>query len=326
MSRLNISIPKDLAPLVSKWRRKINLSEICAQALRAELLAVESHRSAQPLLAKLRQRSDLEKSVAERYELSEVLIAPDVPIHERDLRESLGRLTAGYINEHISNGAVLALGGGRQTWCVVEQMLPRRIEVQIVALGYRQNDPYVLNAHANTLTTLLWLLFSPGATARLVGCDPEEVLNPSRAVTEAQPKYFVVGSCAPFTAQCPLARLLGEEVSKLLLAKGAVGDFLYSFFDENRRLVSAPVLDEQSVLSAETLSMLSTRSDTRVILVAGGLEKLEIIRTTVEVNLCNVLVTDTATARALIATNFSAARKHSPTRAVRPKRAGAAQS
>lgn len=309
MGRVNISIPDDLAPLVSKWRRKINLSEICTQALRHELTAVESHRSAVGLLTKIqRSTSKLEQQLADRYALVEAVVAKGDARDDRDLRDSLGHQTAEYLNQRLSTGAVLALAGGRQSWCVVQHLGPRQLEITVVALGHRQNDPHVLHAHANTLATMLWLLFSPRASARLVGGNPEEILNPSLPV-ESYPKYFVVGSCAPFGVGSPLARLLGDASSSLLLSRGASSDFLYNFFDKNGRPVAASLPGDQSIISAGCLSLLSKRPDTRVLLVAGGREKMGAIRSSLEARLCNVFVTDTATAQKLLGRSIRTVRK-----------------
>src|SRR5713226_8814782 len=205
MARLNISIPADLAPLVSKWRRKINLSEICAAALRSELAAVESHRSALPLLRKLRRPTGLEQELAERFHLQESWVMTEEVKDEHQIREGLGALAAEYLNRNRTHGSVLALGGGRQSWCVAEHMSPRQLEVDIVALGYRQADPHLINAHPNTLITILWLLFSPKARAWLIGSNLKELFG-SASANGDDTRYFVVGSCAPFEKDSSLAR------------------------------------------------------------------------------------------------------------------------
>lgn len=300
MARLNVSIPDDLAPLVSKWRRKINLSEICTQALRYELTAVEAHRSPAALLSKLhRPFNALEGAVKQRYGLAGVRIATDGETDERGVRETLGAAAAEYLSETLSTGAVLAIAGGRQSWCIVQHLSPRPLAIRIVALGYHQNDPNLLNVHANTLTTLLWLLFSPQAEACLVGGDPEQILNAEPPVRQ-EPKYFVVASCAPFDINGPLARLLGEAAGSTLQRHGATCDFAYNFFDKRGRLVDVSVPGDQSILSAGCLASLSKRPDARVVLVAAGPQKLRAMRLTLEAKLCNMLVTDAATARALI--------------------------
>lgn len=311
MGRLNVSIPSDLAPLVSKWRRRINLSEICSDALRTELLGIESHRSARVLVAALRKPTDLEAGLATRYRLLDVVVDPQPHSGDRHLRQALGQLAAEYLNQRLSDGSVLAIAGGRQSWCVVENMGPRNIEVAIQALGYRQNDPQVLNAHPNTLTTLLWLLFSPRATARLVGSDPGQVLDAGAPLRE-RPRYFIVGSCAPFARGCPLSRLLTAETTDALIRAGVSGDVLYNFFDAAGRPIDAPAQADQSIVPLHTLALLSARSDARIILVAGGPEKTALIRHAMEAQLCNALITDAPTARQLLADPAPRARRAGP--------------
>jgi len=300
MARLNVSIPGDLAPLVSKWRRKINLSDICAKALRAELTAVEAHRSAAALLARIhRPATALERRLARRYGLAAVRVAAGAGEDAHGLREALGMETARYLEQTLSAGAVLAIAGGRQTWCTVQHLGPRPLAANLVALGYRQNDPHLLTAHANTLTTLLWLLFSPQAAAHLVGSDPAPSFDLARPLAPS-PQYFVVASCAPFSAGCPLATLLGEEASAMLRAKGAACDFAYNFFDKRGRLVDVRIPGDRSILSARRLASLSQRPDARVVLVAAGREKWRAMRFALEARLCNTLITDTATAHELV--------------------------
>ena len=81
---------------------------------------------------------------------------------------------------------------------------------------------------------------------------------------------------------------------------GVACDFAYNFFDKHGRLVPVAIPGDQSILSAGCLSMLSTRPDARVVLVAGGRQKVGTIRLVLEAKLCNTLVTDTATARELM--------------------------
>jgi deoxyribonucleoside regulator len=299
MARLNISIPSDLAPLVSKWRRKINLSEICAAALRSELAAVESHRSALPLLRKLRRPTGLEQALAERFRLQESWVMTEEVKDEHQIREGLGALAADYLNRNLTHGSVLALGGGRQSWCVAEHMSPRQLEVDIVALGYRQADPHLINAHPNTLITILWLLFSPRARAWMVGSDLKEMLGPAGADSHTA-RRFVVGSCAPFERDSGLARLLGAEAAADLFSRDAAGDFLYNFFARDGKHIELKFPGKCSVLGPDELRSLSKGPDAKVILVAGGRRKTETIRNTLTAALCNVLITDSGTAKWLL--------------------------
>lgn len=298
MARLNISLPDDLYRQATKWRHRINLSEICARALRGELEAAELHRSAHGLFPAIRPASPLERTLASRYGLVEAVATDPAPYAEA-LREELGTTAAAYLDRYLSDGSLVAIGGGRQMWCLVRNLTPRQLRLTITGLGVHPNDPYVLHAHANTLTTLLWLLYSPRAKARLVGDDLDSIWKPDLP-RKKYPQYFVVGSCSPFTATSPLARLLGRKATQQLLSKGVSGDFLYHFFSEDGQLLPSPRLETRSVLSARLLQALSTRADARVIVVAGGDEKLKALTFVLRLRLCNVLITDSVTARKLL--------------------------
>src|SRR5207247_11050935 len=154
--------------------------------------------------------------------------------------------------------------------------------------------PRVPQAHGDTRTRLLQLLSSPWARAHLVG-EALDTVWTADLPSAPYPQYFVVGSCGPFNATCPLATLLGEEAAAHLLKRQVCGDFLYCFFDTDGRLAPAPPLPHQSILPADLLQRLSLRADARVILVAGGLEKLQIIKFALTLGMCNVLITDPAT-------------------------------
>ena len=240
----------------------------------------------------------MERELASRYGLFEVLVSEAPNRGVEDVRENLGVVASAYLNRHLCDDSLLAIGGGRQMWCVVRNLTPRQVRTTITGLGVQQNDPQVLHAHANTLITLMWLLYSPRTKAQLVGEDLDEIWRVDLPASD-YPKYFVIGSCDGFDAQCHLARLLGEEISQSLLKRNVSGDFLYQFFDEDGHLTPTPPLEQKSILSAELLRRLSQRGDARVILVAGGEEKLDIIKFVLKAGLCNVLVTDLATAHTL---------------------------
>jgi hypothetical protein len=200
---------------------------------------------------------------------------------------------------------MLALGGGRQMWRLARNLQPRAVRVALSAMGFRENDPQVLHVHPNTLVTLLWLLYSPRATAQLVAAAPFELSWQPELPRRDRPSYFVFASCAPFTAASPFAQLMGERLSGDLLARGAAGDFAYVFFDAAGRLIDPPERravsgPDCSLFSAQALRGLAARTDARVVAVAGGAGKLPVLRAAIQNQLCNVVVTDEPSALALL--------------------------
>jgi DNA-binding transcriptional regulator LsrR (DeoR family) len=302
MARLNISVPDDLYEMTLALRGRVNLSEICASALRQQLTAIRDDRLALSLRGKFRVPTDVERRLAQTYDLAEALVLDeaDEPADAPSMRESLGRLAAGYLDQRLCDGASLAVAGGRQTWSVVRHLTARNIMIKLDALGIGQADPRVLHAHANTLVTLLWLLYSPRSQASLVGSSLLRDAWNDRLPPRDHLAYFVLGSCSTFDADSPFGQLIGPEASRNLSGKPALSEFLYHFSDEQANLVAFSTSAPSSILPLDLLHDLVARPDCRVILVAGGKEKLPAIANTLRGRRCSVLITDYRTAERLL--------------------------
>jgi DNA-binding transcriptional regulator LsrR (DeoR family) len=299
MPRLNIYLPAEVYALADRARDSANLSEICARAIRDELEAVQSHRAAPSLGALLRAPTPLEARLVGRFGLAEAVIV-EAPQAQSERREALGRAAAQYLDRNLIDGAQLAIAGGRQSWCVARNLSPRRLRLEITALGVGRADPQLLHVHANTLTTLLWLLYSPRSTAHLIGAGAGVSPWSQPLPKHDEVSYFLVASCAPLDPRTPFARLIGEDALDALTAAGAVGDFAYLFFDAGAKIVPGPATAPQAIIPAPALSALARRRDVRLMLVAGGAEKLAAMRATLTLGLANMVVTDTETAERLL--------------------------
>jgi len=297
MARLNISIPHDLYEATKRWRGTRNLSQICATALQRELSAADTSRTSLGLRSLLQPKSEEEQLLARTFRLVDACVV-DSPRDVEELRSTLGKAGAEYLNRWLCDDARLAIAGGRQTWEVVRHLAPRSIQVAISSLGVAQNDPHVLHVHPNTLTTILWLLYSPSASAQLVTAESPDSPWPDDPPVAARPTYFVLSSCSSFSSTSPFATLIGKDMTDMLLVRGASGDFAYIFFSPQGEVIEFSDLGRsrstlnRSLFSASMLRRLAARSDTRVILVAGGRDKLMTIRHAVQHHLCNVLITD----------------------------------
>ncbi len=299
MPRLNIYLPAEVYALADRARESANLSEICARAIRDELEAAQSHRAAPALATLLRAPTPLEATLARRYHLADAAVV-EAPAEESARREALGRAAAQYLDRNLVDGAQLAIAGGRQSWCVARNLAPRRLRLDITALGFGQADPQLLHVHANTLTTLLWLLYSPRSTAHLIGAGAAPSPWAAPLATRDEVSYFLVASCAPLDRRAPFAKLIGDDAVDSLIGDGAAGDFAYLFFDEAGKLVPGPATAPQSVIPAPRLRALAKRADARIMLVAGGAEKLATMRATLKLGLANMVVTDIETAERLL--------------------------
>ena len=298
MARLNIYLPDDLYELAQSRRGLTNLSGICARALREELVAADHHRSTPAFLEALRPPTALEREIGSRYRLTDVLIH-DLA-HEEDLRHELGALAARYLDRHIVDGALLAIAGGRQMWCCVRNISPRHVRISINALGFQQNDPRILHVHSNTLVTLLWLLYSPRSHANLIDSAAFHSRWQTDLPEREYPSYFVMASCSSFNTDTPFSQLIGDDATQKLISLGAYGDFAYVFLDRLGSPIDVTFDSPRSTFPSGTLEALAMRPDTRVLLVAGGEEKIAVMRLVLRAHLCNVLVTDSKTATELL--------------------------
>ncbi len=299
MARLNISIPDDVYELAEAWRGKVNLSSICAEALRAELQSASDHRDATGLIAQLRGPSEIEQELALRFSLRAAVVAPTSD-HDSTRREVLGSAAARYLERQLDYDSILSIGGGRQMWCVVRSLTPRRARVVVAALGYGQFDPEVLHAHSNTLATLVWLLYGPYSRAHLVGSSEfRSIWDRDPPVGEGKSR-FLLASCGPFAPDSPLRRVLGDHMSARLDAENVAGDIAYQFYSRSGEPIPIDVRSSNSVLSDEQLRAQAEDGRSQVILVAAGDSKLEMLELALDRKVCNVLVTDGATARSLL--------------------------
>jgi DNA-binding transcriptional regulator LsrR (DeoR family) len=301
MARLNISLPEDVYELANKYRDSMNLSDVCSRALRDELMAAESAKTTYSLLEVFRRPSALERQLKRRYGLTDVLTCEAEP-DDPGCRDALGELAAAYLERTVCDDSRIAIGGGRQMWCVVRNLKPHSRRVTITAMGIQHNDPQALHAHPNTLMTLVWLLYGPRSRAHLVGAKAfDEVWNGLDASESEHVNNVVVASCAAFDMESPLVDLIGGDAGRDLVERGARGEYAYTFLDKVGGVVPEVELPgrERSMLGAERLQQLSKRRDTRVILVAGGAGKRQVARQVLEAGLCNVFMTDVASGKIL---------------------------
>lgn len=298
MPRVNIYLPSDIHELADRWRGDRSLSEICARAIKDEFDALEMHRAPPALLKSLRRRSALEEAIIKKFGCVDALTV-DAPQTEVAIREVIGELAAKYMDETICDNSAIAIAGGRQMWCAVRRLSPRRVQTVIAALGLHHADPQMLHVHPNALATFIWLLYSPRSQAHLIGTGPEAELWRTRPKKNF-PAYFVLSSCAPLTRESSLARLLGAKTMTGLLKAGAVGDYAYAFIDKDGKEVASETTAPHFLLRYQELRELSSRSDARTILCAGGKDKRSVISRVLNAGLANMLITDTQTAVSLV--------------------------
>jgi DNA-binding transcriptional regulator LsrR (DeoR family) len=304
MPRLNIYIPDDLDLALRNFPGEINISRVCAAALRAQLTAKTEDRSAGMLFHSLFDKPNwIEQIVLQKYPGLLWMIAPEPMFEGEEPWGIVAEATSSFLNRTFVEGCQVGVGGGLHMWDVIRRLEQRNIGMDLWALGCGQVDAELPHIHANALVTWLSVLYTPRSRAHVVGAEKLDrawhwpTLYPN---DQHNVKRYVVGSCGMFDADSAYARLLGKEITDFLVADHVMGDFLGVFLTPDGRPVEPyPRGSVVSHIQAADLRELAKRRDTIVLLSTVGRHKLKLIRAIIEAGLCNALITDFETACAL---------------------------
>jgi DNA-binding transcriptional regulator LsrR (DeoR family) len=252
--------------------------------------------------------TDLESALETKYGLLEANVV-DVEGTEQDILSALGSAGAAYLETTLTGGDRIGISSWSQTLLsVVDRMRPFKSPgadevIQLVGgVGVAS-----VQAQANRLL---------GELAQLIGASPTFVPAPGLvgnprirkslledpamdSVAQAWESLTLamvgIGSLQPSQLLQESGNAIAIEDQEKLLAGGAVGDVCHRFFTASGDLVVSD-LDSRIVgISADTY-----RSIPRRIGVAGGERKHDAIRAAIAGGWVNVLLTDVATARALL--------------------------
>lgn len=252
---------------------------------------------------------DLEKSLRQRYGLSEAIVVEASEDSEDSILAAIGAATAHFIETTLREGEVIGLSSWSASLLrTVENMHPPRSSAsRVIQLLGGTGNPAV-EKHATHLTLRM---------AQITGAKPQLLAAPgltkspeSRAILLEDP--FVQETMAQF-ADVTLAlvgigalepsQMLADSGNRLLPAElhelgeaGAVGDMGLRFFDSHGAQVRSSC-DERII----GIDLPQIAAIPRVVGVAGGLRKVAAIRAAMLGGFISVLVTDNHTAAVLAA-------------------------
>lgn len=258
----------------------------------------------------------LERALGTRFGLRDVRVIPS-SLDDGTLRSHLGREAARLFLEVARPGAAIGLGSGRTMYEMVAALPQRPMPIEILPLALIvDQSSEVRSIDAMTLVTTLWFKFRPDATAlRMSLTFPGASLDKVRslrdelfgtALTRHLDRRFESADAFFFSASHPrndsqivdVTRALGIDVPELR-ARGAVGDFLFRPVDARGHEVDVGLEPFVLGIPLTLLSGVARAGQKPVVLVAGGQDKVPIIRAGLEAGYFNTLITDDDTAIAL---------------------------
>jgi deoxyribonucleoside regulator len=279
---------------LSRWKVGRLLADARAQGIvRIEIVHPRARRLA------------VERQLRERFGLADAIVVP-APDDEGELLGRVAQAAADHLAVHRPVPRTLGVSWGRTLAAVAERL----------AAGWAHGVTVVQINGGVTLNRRPGVA-APTASAIAQKAEGEAVLLPSPAILErtetkraiesdrvvadalaraasASAYLFTAGAAVDDSALVESGYLGPDDVAELV-RKGAVGDVLGRFVDADGNIVD-PALDERTV----GLGLDRLRAAETAIFVVAGRAKHDIARTVVTSGLCTVLVTDDATARALL--------------------------
>ncbi len=249
------------------------------------------------------RRLGVERELRERFGLKDAVV---VPLAD-DLRSTVARAAADYLTALRPVPRTLGISWGRTLDDLAHHLGPGwSTGTDVVQI----NGGVSLNKRAGTASTTAVeiarkgrgqaaLLPSPAILERL---ETKRAIEADRTVAavlsraSAADAYLYSAGVADESSVLVESGYLGSDDVAELVRKGAVGDVLGRYVDANGNPVD-PGLDERTV----GLGLGALRRSGTAILVVAGEAKHPIARAVVTSGLCSVVVTDEATAAALLA-------------------------
>lgn len=249
----------------------------------------------------------IEQQLELRYGLKEALVVTPSSYAPAILISELGPVAAACLTRGLQGNEVVAVSWGTAVLAVVDALPPTSLpDVRVVQLigglgelEAKTHGADLVRRMAQTLGAKPRLIHAPGLvkdkTVRDALVMDPQVADTLELASRADVALVGLGTCAPrstlLTSKSTLTIVEVEE----LRALGVVGDIALQFFDREGGKIRHPVHDRIVGTGLETIKGIP-----RVIGVAGGKEKVAVIRAALCGGLINVLVTDDQTAAQLL--------------------------
>jgi len=252
----------------------------------------------------------IEQQLEQRYGLKEALVVTPFSYAPATLVSELGPVAAACLTRGLQGNEVVAVSWGTAVLAVVDALPPASLpDVRVVQLigglgelEARTHGADLVRRMAQALGAKPRLIHAPGIvkdkTVRDALVMDAQVADTLELAGRADVALVGLGTCAAGSTLLAGGDTLTAAEVEELRALGVVGDIALQFFDPEGRKVAHPIHERIVGTDLETIQRIP-----RVIGVAGGKEKVPVLRAALHGGLINVLVTDDQTAAQLLDTS-----------------------
>ena len=250
--------------------------------------------------------ADLERQVESKYSLKEAVVITPSDYDSQTIVSELGPVAARYLLRCLQGREILAISWGNTLLSMVDSLpaanFPNVRVAQIIGgLGELEAEVHgaeLARRTAQSLGARPRLLHAPGIvkskSVRDALVNDPQISGTLKLAAKADIALVGIGA---FRRGSTLlnTNILPKLQMRILKTAGAVGDIAVQFFDKNGTKIRSAV-DAQII----GLDIDAIKKIPRVIGVAGGSNKTEVLRAALSGRLINVLITDDGAARNLL--------------------------
>jgi DNA-binding transcriptional regulator LsrR (DeoR family) len=254
--------------------------------------------------------TDLEREVERCFDLKEVVVIEVSDYSSRtSVMRDLGPAAADHFRQIVQDGDLIGLTWGGTLAAMVDALIPQKLKnVRVVQMVGGLGEPSA-EVHASDLARRVArafngafsLLPAPGIVdsvkSREILQRDTHIHQSLELATQADIVLAAIGSLAPESLLMEEGTMITHSDIDCLREQGAVGDIGLRFFDIHGNPMETEI--NQRVIGVDLMTL---RSLSRVIGIAGGVDKFEAILGAVRGRFINTLITDQITAKQLLNT------------------------
>lgn len=245
-----------------------------------------------------------ERALKERFALEDVWVIPRAESEAAAVR-TVGTCAGTYVSEHLGPGETLAIGWGRTLSESIAGLQPRKAQGnRVVTLlggmvrGNELNSFDIASRYARTLAGECCYLIAPrvaesAETAHALLAQ-EHVREALTIAAEADLALIGIDDLSNASTLSRMGQFSKAEYDALKRA-GAVSMLQGVALDRDGKVIAHPIAARTVGLDPETFAKIPRR-----IVAASGSRKTACIRATLKGGHCNILITDEATAEAVL--------------------------
>lgn len=241
-------------------------------------------------------RRELETRLMEKYHLRDCYTVPTNP-NNADTNDTIAKAASIYIANHVRENSYINFGYGDTTSRTIEY-LSKNLETAVSFVSLTGGVGYYLpKSESNIFNAKLYLIPSPiiMSSAQMADAIKQErsVQEVTDMISLASMTVVGIGGMDD-SATIVKSSILAPSDFRLLAMKGAVGDVICHFIDQNGNLIDTAVDSRLVSVPLGTLKELEN-----VIGVAAGKHKLAAIHAALMGGYLDILITDEETAERL---------------------------